>query len=227
MSNFIDLTGKKYNLLTVIEKAEKTPQGKTNWMCRCECGNIVKVNGSNLRSGSVKSCGCLRHRTVDSTRKRHYKLYLVWSGMKDRCRNKNCRAYVNYGGRGIQVCDEWSNFDNFVEWALANGYKEGLTIERVDVNGNYDPHNCIWITKGEQSDNRRSCRYYTYKGKTQNLRHWCDEYNVEYQLVHNRVFKLGWDFEKALLTPVNVNKRNELAKRRNKWQNTHLPSLNL
>lgn len=129
------------------------------------------------------------------------KLKKVFVHMKERCYNPNDKRYEDWGGRGIQICDEWlSDPEAFVRWSIENGYDEGLTIDRVDNNGNYCPENCRWVTKAENNQNRRSSRYYTYKGKTQNLQKWCDEYNASRSMVNKRL-QLGWEFEKALLTP--------------------------
>lgn len=129
------------------------------------------------------------------------KLKKVFAHMKERCYNPNDKRYEDWGGRGIQICDEWlSDPETFVLWSIENGYDEGLTIDRVDNNGNYCPENCRWATKAENNQNRRSSRYYTYNGKTQNLQKWCDEYNASRSMVDKRL-QLGWEFDKALLTP--------------------------
>lgn len=129
------------------------------------------------------------------------KLKKVLVHMKERCYNPNDRRYDDWGGRGIRVCDEWLNDpEAFVRWSVENGYQEGLTIDRIDNNGDYFPENCRWVTLSENNQNRRSSRNYTYNGKTQNLQQWCNEYNVSRSMVHRRL-ELGWDIEKALLTP--------------------------
>lgn len=129
------------------------------------------------------------------------KLKKVFVHMKERCYNPNDKRYEDWGGRGIQICDEWlSDPETFVRWSIENGYDEGLTIDRVDNNGNYCPENCRWVTKAENNQNRRSSRYYTYNGKTQNLQKWCDEYNASRSMVNKRL-QLGWEFDKALLAP--------------------------
>lgn len=135
---------------------------------------------------------------MTSTSKR---LKKVLTHMKKRCYDPNDRRYDDWGGRGIRICDEWiNNPESFVRWSIENGYREGLTIDRIDNNGNYCPENCRWVTISENNQNRRSSRYFTYMGKTQNLQQWCDEYNMSRSIVDRRL-QLGWDFEKALLTP--------------------------
>lgn len=211
MSKFVDIAGKKYNHLTVIKRLENAKGGVPVWECKCDCGNITTVRGSNLKNGSVKSCGCLRHKpTVVSHNMSNTRLYHVYAGMKSRCFNKSLKTYKNYGGRGITICDEWkNNFINFYNWAMENGYKEGLTIERIDNDGNYEPKNCKWIPKSEQPNNRRMNYKFTYDGKTQNLAEWCKELGLDYKRTHSRIYKQKWDFEKAITTPCDVSKRNK------------------
>lgn len=133
-------------------------------------------------------------------------LWNIYHGMKKRCLNSNCKRYKDYGGRGITVCDEWLiGFDQFAEWALRNGYKKGLTIERKDVNGNYCPENCIWITRKEQAFNKRGSVLIEYRGEVKNLMVWCNELGLKYDAIHNRI-KSGWSpkdaFEKPLTSEI-------------------------
>lgn len=121
--------------------------------------------------------------------------------MHDRCYNKNDKRYSDWGGRGIKICDEWNeDIESFIRWAISNGYQTGLSIDRIDNDKDYSPDNCRWVTLSENNQNRRSSRYYTYLGKTQNLQQWCDEFGVSRSMVNKRL-EMGWEFEKALLTP--------------------------
>lgn len=191
-----DLTGQKFNMLTVLSLDSRDP---VYWKCRCDCGGITRVQTSNLKRGRVKSCGCLSRKGNPTHHLRHTKLYSKYAGILRRCYNKNEKCYKNYGGRGISVCDEWlSSFVSFYEWAINNGYQEGLSIDRIDNNGDYCPENCRWVDNKTQANNRRSNRLYTMNGETKNLSQWCKQYGMEYTVVRNRIVKHGWPFEEAI-----------------------------
>lgn len=148
----IDITGQKYGRLTVLSYAY-TKNKVAFWKCKCDCGNEKIVRGSHLKNGSIKSCGCFRKEVTGKKATVHGKygsrLYRIWKGIKGRCFNPSNSKYPIYGGRGITVCNEWLEYEPFYEWAMKNGYKEDLTIERIDVNGNYEPSNCTWVTEKE------------------------------------------------------------------------------
>lgn len=210
MAKLIDLTGKRFGLLTVIEREPNAAHGIAVWRCKCDCGQYTSVRGNNLKSGAVKSCGCLRHATAKNKThgmsKTH--LYRVWAGVKRRCYYKKDVAYKNYGGRGIKMCDEWRNSsEQFIKWAVASGYREGLTIERIDNDGDYCPNNCTWVPLNEQANNRRMCLQFEHDGRTLNLAQWCKELGLNYSRTHNRIYKLKWPFEKAISEPVDEKKR--------------------
>lgn len=169
----IDLTGQKFGRLTVISR-NGSAGGKRKWLCECDCGNTTTVTTTDLRSGHTTSCGCF-HREVSARTMRDIasgrtgvlnssykhgdtgtKLYWVWSTMIQRCENRNNKRYPEWGGRGICVCDEWHDFSVFRDWAMANGYREGLSLDRVDNDGNYCPENCRWATIQEQNNNKRN-----------------------------------------------------------------------
>ena len=142
MGKFHDLTGQKFGKLTVIEHKGKNAHKHTLWLCRCECGNKIIIRSGDLVTGSTKSCGCSRQESLKKHGKRNTRLYNIWANMIQRCTNQNIPAYKNYGARGIVVCDEWhKSFASFYEWATTHGYSDELTIERIDVNGNYAPEN--------------------------------------------------------------------------------------
>ena len=189
--NFKDLTGQKFGRLTVIERAENDKNGSTRWLCRCECGNEKIIEGGHLRSHKIKSCGCL---LTDVLIKRNYthgmtntRLFHIWQGIKNRCYNKNFEHYKHYGERGITTCKEWKNdFVKFYNWSMANGYKDDLTIDRINVNGNYEPSNCRWATKLQQQRNTTRLRKITYKNETHCISEWADILGLEYNTLYYR-----------------------------------------
>lgn len=208
MGKLVDLTGNRFGRLVVTGRAENhvQPNGtfKTQWRCLCDCGNVVIAQGMNLKNGHIKSCGCYS-RDNPSHRKHGMhgsRLYEVWKHIKQRCYDKGDKGYKNYGGRGIRICNEWANdFASFHDWAIANGYRDDLTIDRIDNDGDYCPENCRWVTTKVQDNNKRNNRNITYNGKTQTLAQWCEELKMEYGLVWNRLYVLGWDVNRAFETP--------------------------
>lgn len=196
MRHVIDLTGQRFGMLTVIERAEKIGN-HISWICKCDCGNVTKaITGNNLKKGHVKSCGCMyRKHGMHGSR-----LYSIWNGMKTRCYNKNHIHYNDYGGRGITVCEEWKDdFKAFADWAMSNGYADNLTIDRIDANGNYEPSNCEWKCMKEQSNNRRNNIIITYNGITKTIPQWADETGINYNTLRRRIER-GWDIERAFTT---------------------------
>lgn len=206
---FIDLTGKRFGRLTVIEKNHVGSHRTIFWKCKCDCGEFAIVRGKSLKSGNTKSCGCLiRDRKNVKHGYRHTRLYNIWSGIKARCYNQSSHAYKRYGERGISMCLEWlNNFESFYMWSINNGYSESLSIDRIDVNGNYDPSNCRWATSSQQSNNKRNNILITLNGVTLNLQKWCNQLHIKRSTVNTRVRVCGWTYEKALTTPVRQHKK--------------------
>ena len=135
-------------------------------------------------------------------REKRPRLYRIWANMRTRCNNPNFTKYADYGGRGITVCKEWGTFEPFRAWAVLNGYKENLTLDRIDNNGNYCPENCRWATQKEQCNNKRNNHTLTHNGETLTISEWAQRLNVNYFSLHDRITKLGWSAEKALTTPI-------------------------
>lgn len=203
----LDLTGMKFGRLTVLSSAQFQASKKKMWNCKCECGNYVTVRGTSLIGGITKSCGCLQKELASKKHSKHNgygtRLYAIWDSMRQRCNNKNCRAYHNYGGRGIKICDEWDDFANFKEWAIISGYdntaKRGTcTLDRINVNGNYSPENCRWNTMKEQSNNRRNTIYMTVNDETHSLSEWASITGIKYDTLWKRYKKYGWSPERVV-----------------------------
>jgi len=168
-----DLTGKRFDKLKVIKIAYKTP-GRTYWLCKCDCGKELIKRSDSFNQKGFKSCRqCNKgYEHLKGLRNKYKKLYYVMYSMRSRCNNPNDKEYFRYGGRGISICKEWMDNENFINWALENGYKEGLSIERINVNGNYEPNNCKWIPISEQSNNTRRTVNITYNNETHNINQW-------------------------------------------------------
>ncbi len=207
MSRFIDLTNMVFGRLTVIKRAEdrRFPSGGVDsmWECRCVCGRTCVVSGGNLRKGNTQSCGCFHKEKVaqmgkDNTKhgaarhnsqSKRIRLYTIWKSMRERCNNKNHSSYKYYGGRGIEVCPEWESFSSFKKWALENGYSDNLSIDRIDVNGNYAPSNCRWADNVTQSNNRRNVALITIGCQTKCLSDWAKTSGVPVWKIRDRLRK--------------------------------------
>lgn len=204
-----DLTGKQFGRLKVISRYGSR-NGEVIWNCKCQCGRVAKVSTGKLNFGSVISCGCARSEKTTQRNETHgmsnTRLYEIWSGMKKRCYNRNSSAYKNYGGRGIKICDEWKNsFENFYDWSLINGYKEDLTIERKDVNGDYCPENCCWITAQDQARNTRKTIYYTLFNMRKPLSEWCNYANIKNNRAYQRYKNGNCPFDEKELENIKLN----------------------
>ena len=205
---FQDLTGMTFGRLNVLCRVEDKsyPSGRHDiqYRCKCECGNEIIVLGIHLRSGHTKSCGCFRQDTSRKTRTKHGKtdtrLYVIWKNMKSRCLNPNHNDYHLYGGRGITICKEWlDSFDAFEKWSMENGYSDDLTLDRQDVNGNYQPGNCRWITQKAQCNNTRRNIKIDFNGETHTMKEWASILNINYGTLSSRIER-GWTYERALST---------------------------
>lgn len=206
--------GKKFGRLTILAlrpDLKCAPCWKEYCFVLCECGCKKTVSLDSVLSGATTSCGCFHKERASRANTKHGdtnarpRLYRIWENMRSRCNYSGNTSYKNYGGRGIRVCLEWQNYEIFRDWALNHGYAENLTIDRIDVNGNYCPENCRWISLKQQGRNKTSNHLLTLGGKTQCIIDWCDELNLNPNTLRKRL-RLGWSVEKALLTPVKTNK---------------------
>lgn len=207
-----DLMGQKFNRLTAV-RPDVNRHGRTYWVCRCECGNEKSVSTTHLLCNKTKSCGCAlteflvgrsTHRaTCDGTpdRRKHTAEYSAWSSLKNRCDSPDCPQYASYGGRGIRVCDRWSNrFEDFLT-DMGPRPSPNHSIDRYpDNDGNYEPGNCRWATRKEQNRNRRSSLFLAAFGQALTLAEWSEKTGIDRQTIRQRL-KHGWTAEKALGTP--------------------------
>lgn len=221
--NVVDMTiskkiepGTRFGRLTVVGldhiRERVDPKGRVRklkyFLCKCVCGNNIVTQASNLTSGDTKSCGCYSKECrknclikFKTHGKSHTKLYERFRHIRERCYKKNSESYKYYGGRGIKVCEEWNkDFMSFYNWAISHGYEDGLTIDRIDVNGDYCPENCRWVTTAIQNTNKRNNNVVTIKGKKDILTNWCKKYNIARQCVYKRLWR-GWDIESAITVP--------------------------
>ena len=218
MGQLIDLTGRKFGKLTVIERVEdhiqKSGVPKAMWKCQCECGCERIVYGQALRAGKIIDCGCgdfeRRSKISRESATTHggskSQLYRVWRAMKGRCQTQTDKGYKYYGARGIKVCHEWDEYEAFRIWAYENGYNPGLkrgvcTLDRIDVNGNYEPKNCRFVTQAVQCRNKTNNWMIEYDGRTLCITDWSKELGIKRITLRNRL-KRGWSVEKAFNTPI-------------------------
>lgn len=209
MGKLINLTNKKFGRLFVIGRTENDRHGKPMWKCRCDCGKLLAVRGAALLSGHTVSCGCYcrdlhRKHGCEGTR-----LYAVWASMKARCLNESHKAYPDYGGRGIDVCDNWLDFKNFKDWAIKAGYDIGspkwvCTLDRIDVNKGYFPENCRWVNMDEQGSNKRNKLEVEYNGEKHTLREWSKILDISYQTLYARVKRYGCSLDGTKIAERNL-----------------------
>lgn len=204
--NQIDMSGTRIERLKVIMMDSKNKKQGVYWICKCDCGNKKSIRGDILRGGRVKSCGCYHRDRSTKHGGSNSRLYNIWQAMKKRCYSNEDYSgkWENYKLNKVIVCDEWKDsFSIFREWAIKNGYKENLTIDRIDNYGNYEPSNCRWVTPKEQSLNRSSNRLVTMNGETKTLTQWSDELGINRSTVNSRINILNWSIEEALTREVN------------------------
>lgn len=205
--------GKRYGRLVVLEpiKIENNSGKQWFWKMRCDCGTEKIMKPYEIINGKNVSCGCYRKNLKTSLThgESHTRLHNIWCGMNNRC-NPNHVSSKGYGKRGIKICDEWKDYTKFAKWARENGFDDDLTIERIDVNGDYCPENCTWIPLAKQARNRRTTRWVEYKGRKMSLAEAAEIADLPYYQVHLRI-KSGWSLEKALSTPIRKMKKRKTA----------------
>lgn len=204
-----DLSGKRYGRLTVMHQNgfKYNPSGQRTvlWHCKCDCGKEKDIPASTLKNGRSKSCGCLNRELSSERATKHggckqymlERLYKIWRDMKNRCYQESSINFKNYGGRGIKICERWMDYKNFRDWAVSHGYKDGLSIDRIDVNGNYCPENCRWATAVEQANNRRTNISITAFGMTKTAAEWEKYAGIKQHTILARI-NSGWSAEKAV-----------------------------
>jgi hypothetical protein len=215
------------NRLTLIEPLEVRKGYGRMGRFLCSCGNEKITKIQSWKQNRTKSCGCLSKepRVIKhghAPRGKSHPLYQCWQNMRGRCNNPNHPNYASYGGRGIRICDEWTDFNNFREWALAKGWEVGLTLDRIDNDEGYSPGNCRWISHREQMSNTRATKFIEYEGRRQSASQWAKETGFSRETLLNRI-KLGWSPEKILTTfPFhNGRPRKEVATHPHEWAQAH------
>ncbi len=203
MSTLIDLTNKLFRRLIVIKRTNNDKQGRSRWLCKCDCGKEIIVSSTHLQSGKTQSCGCLN---IDKITKHGHnkngkqsKTYIVWSHMIQRCTNAYCKEYRYYGSRGIKVCKRWLKFENFLK--DMGEAPDRYQIDRIENNKGYYTENCQWVTKKQQMRNKRDNHLITFEGKTRCMAEWSEIFNINYNTLQYRL-NHRWSIQKALITPV-------------------------
>lgn len=202
MKKYEEMIGKKFGHLTVIGVSSRTDKYGHKYLdCKCDCGNFKTIVMHHIISGASQSCGCGVSKSTIKRNTTHggtgTRLYTIWLSMRKRCTNSKEKDYQYYGAKGIKISSEWSTFDTFRDWSLSHGYDDSLTIDRIDVNGDYCPSNCRWITFAEQCRNRTNNRQVTINGEAKLITDWIKESPVSMTTVYDRMRK-GWPVEDAL-----------------------------
>jgi hypothetical protein len=212
----IDLTGQKFERLTVILRKDIANDGHILWLCKCKCGKEIIISSHSLKSGNTKSCGCLQKELLIKRLTKHghlknrktSKTYNIWRDMIQRCTNSNYKEYKYYGGRGLTVCERWRGENGFINFLEDMGEPPGpeYQIDRINNNLGYYKENCRWTTAKQNSRNKRNNRFITLNDKTKCIAEWAEELIIYYRTILSRL-RYGWSIEKALTTP--VEKKNE------------------
>lgn len=196
-----DLSGQRFGRQIAVGRVGKNEWGNTLWLCRCDCGKEHIVPSGKLVQGKSRSCGCLKRDIGIKQLEKHGittggkpRTFIIWNGMKARCLNPKAVSFKNYGGRGISICEDWLVFENFHNWAVSNGYSDGLTIDRIDNNGNYEPSNCIWEDAKINRSKQRKTRYIEIDGVINNVSTWCKKLKISRRTAYIYLNKSDQDF---------------------------------
>ena len=203
----LDISGQKFNRLTAIRYIGTNSHKIQLWEFKCDCGTIGIKSKSSVANNWIKSCGCLLRETSSKTCIANIKhkmcdsrVYKIYHGMKSRCNHHKNERYINYGGRGISVGKEFKTFQLFYDWAIENGYQYDLSIDRIDVNGNYTPENCRWATDEQQINNKTNSVKLEFNGEIKNASEWADIFGLCRSAIYRRL-KCGWSVENAISKP--------------------------
>lgn len=202
-ANLIDLSGNRYGKLVVIEQTDRTPSGRSRWLCQCDCGGTAKIHGQRLTSGLADSCGCDTFSKKSAALKTHghsvgrkiSPTYHSWAGMHARCSNQNHISYHLYGARGITVCEQWSSFESFL--ADMGEKPKGTSLDRIDPHKSYSPENCRWATNSQQANNTRNAKRITYNNQSLTAAEWEGITGIPSGTIRARI-RLGWSVPQAL-----------------------------
>lgn len=205
--------GEKFNMLTILDVQPVSYSRSLYFKCKCDCGNESLVRYDCILKRNQISCGCIEkvplYIDFDGKEKsmHNIKLYPVWKTMNQRCYNPKNHKYKRYGERGIKVCQEWvetnpNGFGNFNSWALSNGYKLGLSIDRIDNNGDYSPTNCRWVNNQTQARNKCTNIIIEYNNEKHCLKKWCEILDLPYNTIFNRIKRYNYSFEEAIARPI-------------------------
>jgi hypothetical protein len=206
MGNYIDMTNKRFGRLLVITRDFISCSSGIRWICKCDCGNVKSISGMKLRSGNTRSCRCLDTEMTIARTTKHGEShktpeYYIWKSMRQRCNTLTYKSFNYYGGRGIKVCDRWNNYSNFIK-DMGRRPTPKHQLDRINVNGNYEPNNCRWITQTENANNKRNNTMLTYCGITDTLPNWSRRLDIKQTTLRRRIFNYEWSLESAFETPV-------------------------
>lgn len=209
MKNLKDRTGESFGRLTILSRGEIASGRNYYWVCECACGNTTKVTYSNLKSGSVVSCGCFSKERLTKHGGAKHPLYQTWNGMMQRCHNPGDKNYAGYGGRGIEVCDRWKDFRNFS--ADMSPKPKGTSIDRIDNDKGYFLENCRWADNQTQASNKRNNNYAIVKGSKVTLSQVARENNMCFATLHDRIYKTGMTLSQAIEKPIMKAKKHDVG----------------